>query len=1005
MKAKFKIKLIGISVLCALCALLCGLWLLPRAVTAEVQAYNAVYDLGETITVFDQTVTTPSGEKDAEAFVVYPDGTRQKAEKRLTLSQAGLYTIEYRATTENAVYKEEHKFSVYYPMHSVTNSLDFVGYTEADKYGLKGVSVSLSSGSTYHYASVIDLSAIRAGEPLISLCVTPETIGNESSGEAKILYVRVEDALDENNYFLIRLRPYNSYANASARKLVTVTARACTQTQWVGAEKGKKNSNMHVDNHYGFYSKGSFYGFGLEEGGTPGVISLGYDNQTQTVFCYSPNGSTYGDYVTDFMNTKYYTSTWGGFKGDKVKLSVYASSYVASAFHFNITEIAGCDLSQKYLTDLNASDIEVDFGEYTDTTYPDAVVGKPYRIFPASLPISYTQNKSFVNVYTGYETNMKTDVNIVNGCFTPRWATEHTIEYSYVDTFGNKKIKTVVVNAKAESEQIQMTIDQTPISLEVGQYIHLPAITQLHGGDGKVNVTVLLKNGTAIEDLTGKTSHRILQTGEYKLYYIAVDYNGQTVEKEVSVTATASTAPSFDKTPVFANYYLQGGKYELPTWNGEDFSSGELQTVDTSASVSVGGAPVTVSNGEFTVPAGEKIQFTYNVTDGNGNTNSVTIERPILDVGLNGDLRMEKYFVATNGSVTAQEKALLLSANAGAQNARFEFVRELNASNFSASFVLSETGSNFESVKFILAEYADQAKTVEISFGNKNNKVGVSVNGGTVYETSYAFASSETKIKIELVGKKLTVGSKVLSVEEYLDGSAFTGFAFAWFSVAVDGITSNSAIEINSLNNQSLNNIKVDTIEPTIYMTTDFGGERALNSEFIIEASFALDVLNPYATLTLSVKKGSAYVQDKNTGEVLQNVTAEKEYAITLDDFGSYTFLYEYSDGASTANGSLFRYVVSVKDVQAPTISVSKTEIKGEVEETISLPSYTVSDNYSKEDKLKVFVQVISEDGIYQELENNKVFKPTKSGKYIVRFWVMDQNNNYTYTDVICRVS
>ena len=138
---------------------------------------------------------------------------------------------------------------------------------------------------------------------------------------------------------------------------------------------------------------------------------------------------------------------------------------------------------KKYLTDLNASDIEVDFGEYTDTTYPDAVVGKPYRIFPASLPISYTQTKSFVNVYTGYETNLKTDVNIVNGCFTPRWVTEHTIEYSYVDTFGNKKIKTVVVNAKAESEQIQMAIDQTPISLEVGQYIHLPAMphNRCHG--------------------------------------------------------------------------------------------------------------------------------------------------------------------------------------------------------------------------------------------------------------------------------------------------------------------------------------------------------------------------------------------------------------------------------------------------------------------------------------------------------------------------------------------
>ena len=188
-------------------------------------------------------------------------------------------------------------------------------------------------------------------------------------------------------------------------------------------------------------------------------------------------------------------------------------------------------------------------------------------------------------------------------------------------------------------------------------------------------------------------------------------------------------------------------------------------------------------------------------------------------------------------------------------------------------------------------------------------------------------------------------------------------------------------------------------------MTTDFGGERLLNGEFVMNASYALDVLNPYATLTVSVKKGSTYLKDKNTGELLQNVSAEKAYVIALNEFGTYTFLFEYSDGASTPNESSFRYVVSVKDLQAPTISVNKTEIRGEVNEDISLPSYAVSDNCSAEDKLTVFVQVISEKGIYQELENNKVFKSTESGKYTVRFWVLDQNNNYAYVDIICRVS
>lgn len=1004
MKIKSKAKLIWISALCALCALCCGLCLLPRFAKAETLEYATSYDLGETITILEQTVTTPDGEKDGEAFVIYPDGVRQKAEKRLTLSQVGLYTIEYRVRDNGSTYTENHNFVVYEPMHSVTDDLDSVGYTTADKYGIEGVSVSLSSGSKYNYASVIDLSTIRTGQPLVSLYITPETIGNESSGEAKAVYIRVEDALDANNYFLIQLRPYNSYSNAAARKLVTVRARACTQSQWVGAQTGKKDVSMHVDDHYGFYSTGSFYGFGLEEGGKKGLISLGYDNQTQTVFCYSPYGSTYGDYVTDFKNTKYYTNTWDGFKGDKVKLSIYAGSYVASAFRFNVTEIAGCDLTDKYLTELDVSDIEVDYGEYTAETYPDAVVGKPYKIFPSSLPISYTQTKNFVNVYTGYETNLKTDVNIVDGCFTPTWATEHTIEYTYVDAFGNAKIKTVIVNAKAESEQIEMTVDTSPLTVEVGHYISLPPITQMSGGDGIVNVTVwLLKDGDKV-DLTGKNSYRVMQTGEYKLVYNAVDYNGQSLEREISVTVTSSTAPMFDDTPVFAKYYLQGGKYVLPTWTGEDFSTGALTNVATTASVSVDGTPVTVTNGEFTVPQGEVITFVYNVVDGKSQTNSVQIQRPILDVGLTGNLCMDKYFLAQNGTVTAQVKGLLLTATDGAQKSNFEFIKEINASNFTSTIVFPDNTSNFEKATFTFSEYTDESKQVQLAFVNKNGKVGISVNGGAVYETNYTFASSSTNIKVELVGSKLSVGTKSLTVDSYADGTAFTGFSFAWFAMSLENTTATTAIEIISISNQTLSNTVTDTIEPTIYMTTDFGGERMLGSEFVLKPSYALDVLSSYAKLTVSVRKSNTYVKDKTTGEVLQDVSAQKTYSFDLDDYGTYTFIFEYADGATSANEGSFRYVVSVKDIDPPTIRVSATEISGSVNEKIALPSYELSDNYSKTEKLTVFVQVIC-GGIYQELENTKEFKPTQAGTYIVRYWVMDQNSNYAYADVVCKVS
>ena len=73
-----------------------------------------------------------------------------------------------------------------YPVHGVTAALDTAKYTESDQYGLEGIAVSLSSGSSYTYNPVIDLGNFDPTKPLVSLCITPKTIsGSQGDAEAK----------------------------------------------------------------------------------------------------------------------------------------------------------------------------------------------------------------------------------------------------------------------------------------------------------------------------------------------------------------------------------------------------------------------------------------------------------------------------------------------------------------------------------------------------------------------------------------------------------------------------------------------------------------------------------------------------------------------------------------------------------------------------------------------------------------------------------------------------
>lgn len=962
---------------------------------SEPSLYEETYELGETITVRSHDVTVNGSSVSTKAYVIYPDG-RSVTSDTVKLSDVGVYVVEYRAIVGGKVYKEQYKFRVDYPKYTVTSKSDEVAYktvTVGDA-SVDGLYVKIASGSTFACNQAIDLTKLNSGDNLISFFIVPDAVG---AVDCNYFYLQISDALDSSNYITIKIRksPWGEVAY--------VMAKAHNQSTWCGVEKGQKGDEPETSGNFGFAADASFTGAYFGKNGYK--MQLSYDNDTQTLYMENNTYSGGGNYVINF-NDSCFAEGWDGFKSGKVVISAYASEYLKRNMGFVITSLAQVDLEEADLSITEPSGVNVDYGDYTSEDYPHAVVGKPYRIFDAA-PISlYTTEKVYVSVKTSYGSSSAINVEVKDGCFTPSRAIVHTIVYTCVDGFGNTKEYTVPVTVDSGYDEVDFELNTSPVTVDIGSTIEIPEATALTGGNGKLKVKIeLKKNGASSGVEITESTYRFIEEGDFVLAYTVSDYNNCTAEKQISVKVNPSSGPLFNQTPELPMRIIKGGKYAVPSLVAEDFSSGTLQTVAATAEVYVDGSAVEVTDGYFVANGSGKVKIVYTAVDAKNRSSKTEFEIPIVDVGFNGTLDLTKYFVTSNGSVSAVDKALALTGKSGS-DASFTFIRELNGRVFNAEFGMKKAQTGYKSVEFVLAASADEAKNVKIAITSDGGYAAISVNGGKAVKTDYLFSGDVKNYQMQLDGNTLFLCNTYITVKTYSDGSDFAGFdKFVYFTVNLKQCQGTSVLTLNSLNSQSMNNTYGrDSMAPNVmYLGSQASGSAEINSVFTISPVIAADVLDPYATITFSVKLPNKEYATAEDGTVLKKVSAEKLYKIKIDAYGSYIFSYSYQD--SKGNGDDFTTIVTCADKIAPVITVGKNEASAKVGDSLSLPSYTVKDNYSKDDKVTVQIQIITPEGVYVTYNSAKGYVFEKAGTYYVRIFVFDENYNIALTDVTYKVS
>ena len=160
----------------------------------------------------------------------------------------------------------------------------------------------------------------------------------------------------------------------------------------------------------------------------------------------------------------------------------------------------------------------------------------------------------------------------------------------------------------------------------------------------------------------------------------------------------------------------------------------------------------------------------------------------------------------------------------------------------------------------------------------------------------------------------------------------------------------------------------------------------------MVRAAKAYDVLGFETTTTVSV------VKDGNV--ILASTSADKEYTVTLGEYGEYTIVYRAADdNDNVANTTL---VVNVRDDVAPTIQVDQTELVVYANTAVKLPKATVTDDVSV---AKEYVFIIDCDNNMVNVSGKTEYTPTKKGIYTIRYVAVDSSGNYGIVDVVLKVA
>lgn len=958
--------------------------------------YQQVYVVGETVEIQDATISYGGTDYSATASVIYPNG-KVYALDEITLTESGVYTVEYRANIGNKVLVEKVTFTVSDKLFSIDGSGEY-SYGQNSYLGeLNGINISLTSGSVLRYNKVIDVSDnIQGIEPIIRMYCTPQIKGER---EVERVRVTLTDVYDPENYVVVLYK--GSTVDQYTYTTGNANGQAPTGLHWAVS---MGSSNIAYDGGickvyqnseaYGFNGRSSFSGnvptgLKMEEN----YFELNMDYSMRRLYVQRAVVDASKNLLVDLDEPLFFgENIWNGFTTGEVVVTVEGLSYNSSNFNFFITELDGNNLASTGTDNQTAPAITVDFGEYDENNLPTTIVGQETKVFPA---VAYDDLEGkvecFTSVYFNYNNSSRISVNVVDGAFKPTRKGVYTIVYKAVDSFGNQTIKTVELNA-IERAQIEYEFSAHQTEFSVGSEISVASVNVLNSLPGyTIDIKARLKNSGVEYDVSEQMlKFTPIYAGEYSIDYIYSDYV-ETQTFSYDITVNSSDKPVFFGDAIVPRYFIKNCTYYIPDYYAYDYSDG-VKTVKADIYVSSDGGEEYLLNGNSVKV---EAQNTFAVIYKANETTKTYLGNVVnTNYGESGNVAFDKYLQGSAFSSQASQNGITYSTNKDAATdgvAKLELINSAYLNVFNVEFNVVE--NNFDKFNIILSSDNDRSKKIIISYAKNSSEttdVTIVYGDNTVTGVSSSSFESGNAFQISVYQNKLVVyGSEIAMPLEQI----FEGFSNKFFiDFEMEGISGNSSIKFNKLMNQLLSDSRDDSVLPTV-ICTPLGDNYKLGDIINIQPFDTYDFVDPSPSFKYNVLDGNNQIMTSVDDVILNGISNDYRimHQVLIDDYGTIRLVFNLKDYSS--KNTIGALTTTIEDTVAPVIELDvKKTVYGVG--NITVADYTVSDD--SESEVSVTIMVINSDGIIKVIDDNK-FNADKKGTYTVIFRAVDLNGNISF--------
>ena len=959
-------------------------------------------NIGDEIVVQEKSLSFGDETKKAGVKIISPSGACYGGE-RFCATEAGIYTVVYSAYFEDNGKTEEVTEEVEYLC--VRKSTDFFEYNDSvvafygsyrhntAKVRHQGVYFDIKSGAEIKCNALIDVKDLNLDKPIIDFIVDPTTIGVNDFTNIKI---RIEDAYDENSYvdiFVVDGGFINSEGASICARAGFNGSIAAGYEAWV---------DQYITTRTGTSLMSSFHGYPAYEPTHTAKFYLDY--ATKTV--YGKAAAWTNDqliYINDLTNKRLYKfNPWEGFSSNKVKVSLYPSGFNNVSGRILIKSIAGIDFSTEMKEDTVPPSIIIDYDGQDADNLPDAVVGKPYKIFAATAEDNYDIDVP-VNVSVTYfdgVSGKRIDVNVSGREFIPEKSGVYTVLYEAEDRSGNvaesKKLKIYT------SDYVKMSAACSTVIEKAESYheSYLPTANDLiiSGGVGKFEIARRIYSPSGTEIVTGENVFTPYESGKYKVVFTIKDYLGEVLDYVYELEVKPLSKPVFIEKAVVPQVFIKGYKYTLESPLVADMKDGQIITQK--STLKINGK---TSDGEFTAD-GNAVGVVFDYAGYVGNIEPVEYEIPVVDV--KGTTDQAAYF---SGNLTVKENVDDVAISA-VKDGSAVFASKLGQSDLSINMTTTEK-NNFGYLTIKLTDATDP--TTSLTFR-------IDVKGKTFYfgKDSAAFSIEKGffSFRYKNHAKRVSdiLGNELTECTTDDSGRAFGGFkGGVYVTFGFEKVTGASEVLITKICNQALGtkerNNPTDSGDPIIELNEDVKIEQFIGDDFEYPSFSAYDVLSEITATNIEIK-----TPDNKT-------YTEGTFKIT--EYGRYKIYYYAED--SFGNFVKIPKTVFVNDDSAPEVTVDnveKTEYK--VGDIVTVPAYAATDNlgYVSADVILILPDnqarllyhdengkrecYLNDEKLYSAAfrVDEKSFRLEQKGTYRIRYVIYDKQLNTTVKEIVISV-